>query len=145
MPFVAALREAGIRVSLFIDPDPAQIEAAHAAGADAVELHTGTYCLAFTDNRAAACREELHRLQRGAALAAEAGLEVHAGHGLDYDNVLPVAAIPQIVELNIGHFLVGEAVFIGLAESVRRMRAIMDEARAGLRQSGAQAEARGAR
>jgi pyridoxine 5-phosphate synthase len=144
-PFVAALREAGIRVSLFIDPDPAQIEAAHAAGADAVELHTGTYCLAFTDNRAAACREELHRLQRGAALAAEAGLEVHAGHGLDYDNVLPVAAIPQIVELNIGHFLVGEAVFIGLAESVRRMRAIMDEARAGLRQSGAQAVARGAR
>jgi pyridoxine 5-phosphate synthase len=125
-PFVAALGGAGIRVSLFIDPDPAQLDAAQALGAPVVELHTGAYCEAD----GAARERELQRLVRAAAHAERIGLECHAGHGLAYDTVGPVAAIPTIVELNIGHFLVGEAIFSGLDSAIRRMRALMLEARA---------------
>ena len=128
-PFVARLRDAGIQMALFIDPDPVQVEASRAVGADAVEFHTGTYCGAATAGDRPAQARELQRIAEAARLAAAMGIEVHAGHGLDYDNVLPVAAIPEIVELNIGHYLVGEAVFVGLGESVRRMKAIMENAR----------------
>ncbi|HVJ00258.1 MAG TPA: pyridoxine 5'-phosphate synthase [Sphingomonas sp.] len=124
-PLVAELAGANIRVSLFIEPDPAQIEAALRLGVPVVELHTGRYA----ELDGAAQSEELRRLSDAAALAAKNGIEVHAGHGLTYDNVTPIAAIPQIRELNIGHFLVGEAIFVGLADSVRRMRAAMDDAR----------------
>ncbi|RDE04533.1 pyridoxine 5'-phosphate synthase [Sphingomonas aracearum] len=124
-PIVVALREAGSRVSLFIEPDARQIDAALRLGAPVVELHTGRYAELDGGPRA----EELRRLADAAALAAKNGVEVHAGHGLTYDNVAPIAAIPQVVELNIGHFLIGEALFLGLAESVRRMRSAMDEAR----------------
>jgi pyridoxine 5-phosphate synthase len=130
-PYIARLRQAGIRVSLFIDPEPDQVEAAHQAGADIVELHTGTYCKAALDGAGADLASELNRLAAAARLADEAGLEVHAGHGLTFDSVGPVAAIAQIVELNIGHFLIGEAVFAGLRETVQRMKAIMLAARAG--------------
>jgi pyridoxine 5-phosphate synthase len=129
-PFVASLRKAGIHVSLFIDPDPEQIEASKVVESDAIELHTGTYCAAAPAGGQALLRE-LDRLENGARLASSLGIEVHAGHGLDLDNVGAVAAIPEIVELNIGHFLVGEAIFIGLGESVRRMRSVMDQARVG--------------
>jgi pyridoxine 5-phosphate synthase len=139
-PFIESLRGAGIHVALFIDPDREQISAAQEVGADAVELHTGTYCKAFSDGAWDAMRHELMRLQDSAYRGASLGLEVHAGHGLDYDNVGPVAAIPEIVELNIGHFLVGEALFIGLAESVRRMRVKMDRAREILRHSDTESE-----
>ncbi len=124
-PIVAALRDAGIRVSLFIEPDPAQIEAAIQLGAPVIELHTGRYAHLSGEAQAV----ELRRLSDAAALAAKNGIEAHAGHGLTFDNVVPVAAIPQLRELNIGHFLIGEALFIGLEESVRRMRALMDAAR----------------
>lgn len=124
-PVVAALRDAGIRVSLFIEPDPHQITAAMTLGAPVVELHTGRYANLDGAGRAA----ELRRLADAAALAAKNGIEVHAGHGLTFDTVIPVAAIPQIVELNIGHFLIGEAIFTGLATSVARMKALMAEAR----------------
>jgi pyridoxine 5-phosphate synthase len=124
-PIVAALREAGVRVSLFIEPDPRQIEAALQLGAPVVELHTGRY--AELDGAARA--GELRRLADAAALAAKNGIEVHAGHGLTYDNVAAIAAIPQLRELNIGHFLVGEAIFVGLDASVRRMRDAMESAR----------------
>jgi pyridoxine 5-phosphate synthase len=124
-PLVADLREAGIRVSLFIEPSSAQIDAALRLGAPVVELHTGRYCELAGEAQA----DELRRLSDAAALAAKNGIEVHAGHGLSYDNVAPIAAIPQIRELNIGHFLIGEAIFIGLGESVRRMRDAMDAAR----------------
>lgn len=134
-PFIAELRNGGIHVALFIDPEARQVEGSAKAGADAVELHTGTYGEATLAGDKAATRRELERLQEAAKLAARLGLEVHAGHGLNYDNVSAVAAIPEIVELNIGHFLVGEAVFVGLGESVRHMRSLMDEARAGVRQS----------
>jgi pyridoxine 5-phosphate synthase len=126
-PFVAALGEAGIRVSLFVDPEQQQVEAARAVGAPAVELHTGAYC----DASGARQAEELARLAEAARSAAALGLEVHAGHGLTFDTVGAVAAIPEIVELNIGHFLISEAIFIGLDAAVRRMRARMDEGRAG--------------
>lgn len=125
-PMVEQLRTRGCRVSLFVEPDFAQLEAAAAVGAQVVELHTGRYSLLDGD----ACDLELARLARGAAHAASLGLEVHAGHGLRFDNVGPVAALPEIAELNIGHFLIGEAVFIGLAEAVTEMRARMDLARA---------------
>ena len=121
---VAILSDAGIRVSLFIDPDPAQIAAAQAAGAPVVELHTGAYAEAGTRTDAA-----LARLRSGAALARDLGLECHAGHGLTEANVGPVAAIRDVRELNIGHALVGEAVFVGLDEAVRRMRAAMQRGR----------------
>ena len=124
-PMVKRLSEAGIRVSLFIEPTPAQVEAAIALGAPVVEFHTGRYA-----HRTGAARaDELRRIADMAALAAKNGIEPHAGHGLTYDNVAPVAAIPQIAELNIGHFLIGEAIFVGLEEAVRRMRAAMDAAR----------------
>jgi pyridoxine 5-phosphate synthase len=142
-PFVAKLRRAGIQVALFIDPEKQQIDAARAVEADAVELHTGTYCAAAADGDGPALHRELARLQEAARHAAAAGLEVHAGHGLDLENVGAVAAIPEIVELNIGHFLVGEALFVGLGESVRRMRAAMDRARLALRQSDTEASMSG--
>ncbi len=132
-PFVRRLSDAGVRVSLFIDPDPAQLDAAKALGAPVVELHTGAYC----EHPAGPARDaELARIVRAAAHAESIGLECHAGHGLSYETVGAVAAIPTIVELNIGHFLVGEAIFGGLDSAIRRMRALMDTARA---------EARGAR
>lgn len=124
--FVADLAEVGIRVSLFIDPDPAQLDAARAIGAPVVELHTGGYCNADGAAREAA----LDRIRQAAAHAEALGLECHAGHGLSFDTVAPVAAIPTIVELNIGHFLVGEAIFGGLDSAIKRMRAAMDRARA---------------
>jgi pyridoxine 5-phosphate synthase len=123
--FVESMGRANIRVSLFIEPDPAQIEAAIRLKAPVVELHTGRYAHLEGEARA----EELRRLADAAALAAKNGIEPHAGHGLTFDNVQPVAAIPQLRELNIGHFLIGEAIFTGLGESVARMRALMDEAR----------------
>ncbi|KAI1691312.1 pyridoxal phosphate biosynthesis protein pdxJ domain-containing protein [Ditylenchus destructor] len=124
-PMVTQLRNANIRVSLFIEPDPAQIEAAVRLGAPVVELHTGRYCELEGEAQTA----ELRRIADAAALAAKNGIEVHAGHGLTFDNVVPVAAIPQLAELNIGHFLIGEAIFDGLAPVVKRMRALMDAAR----------------
>jgi pyridoxine 5-phosphate synthase len=124
-PLVTRLREAGIRVSLFIEADVRQIDAAIRLGAPVVEFHTGKYAHAEGDERAA----ELRRISEAAALAARNGIEPHAGHGLTFDNVQPIAAIPQIAELNIGHYLIGEAIFIGLEESVRRMRTLMDAAR----------------
>jgi pyridoxine 5-phosphate synthase len=143
-PFIATLRQAGIQVSLFIDADFEQVEAARQVETDAVEFHTGTYCGAATSGDDAAARRELARLEAAARAAASLGLEVHAGHGLDTFNVGPVATIPEIVELNIGHFIVGEAIFVGLAESVRRMRAAMDEARAAALPGNARAGAGGA-
>jgi pyridoxine 5-phosphate synthase len=124
-PLVDKLGEAGCRVSLFIAPEPRQIEAALKLRAPVVELHTGHYCEIEGEARA----EELRRLTEMAALAARNGIEPHAGHGLTYDNVEPIAAIPQLAELNIGHFLIGEAIFLGLEESIARMRAHMDAAR----------------
>jgi pyridoxine 5-phosphate synthase len=125
-PMVARLRDAGIRVSLFIEADPRQLDAAVSLGAPVVELHTGRYC----ELEGAAQRAELARLQTAAALCGKLGLECHAGHGLSYTDVGPVAAIPEVRELNIGHFLVGEAIFVGLDKAIREMRRIMDEARA---------------
>jgi pyridoxine 5-phosphate synthase len=124
-PMVARLSDAGCRVSLFIAPEPRQIEAAIRLRAPVVELHTGHYCEVEGEERTA----ELVRLVDMAALAAKNGLEPHAGHGLTYDNVEPIAAIPQLAELNIGHFLIGEAIFLGLHESISRMRGAMDAAR----------------
>ncbi|HXZ01316.1 MAG TPA: pyridoxine 5'-phosphate synthase [Stellaceae bacterium] len=125
-PVVRRLGDAGIRVSLFIDPETAQLDMARRLGAPVVELHTGAYCEA----EGAARARELERLAAAAAHAESIGLECHAGHGLSYETVGPVAAIATIVELNIGHFLIGEAVFSGLDGAVRRMRALMNEARA---------------
>jgi pyridoxine 5-phosphate synthase len=124
-PLVAQLSAAGIRVSLFIEPDARQIDAAIRLGAPVVELHTGRYA----ELEDAACAEELRRLSDAAALAARNAIEVHAGHGLTYANVAPIAAIPQVRELNIGHFLIGEAMFVGLGEAVAQMRSAMDAAR----------------
>jgi pyridoxine 5-phosphate synthase len=128
-PFVAELGAAGIRVSLFIDPETAQLDAAKALGAPVVELHTGTYC----ETEGTARERELARIQDAAAHAAEIGLECHAGHGLGFETVGPIAEILSIVELNIGHFLIGEAIFGGLDGTVKRMRALMDRARADAR------------
>jgi len=124
-PVVARLTDAGIRVSLFIAPDERQLDAALRLGAPVVEFHTGEYAHAIGDKLAM----ELKRIADLAALAAKNGIEPHAGHGLTYDNVQPIAAIPQLAELNIGHYLVGEAVFVGLEAAVRRMRELMDDAR----------------
>jgi len=123
--YVDKLVGANIRVSLFIEPDERQVEAALRLGAPVVEFHSGRYAHADGEERTT----ELKRIADCAALATKNGIEPHAGHGLTFDNVIPVAAIPQIAELNIGHFLVGEAIFTGLDASVRRMRALMDEAR----------------
>ncbi len=128
-PTVAALRDAGSRVSLFIEADPAQIEMSHKLGAQVVELHTGAFCDAMRAGEEQRSAVILQRLKDGAALAQSLGLEVHAGHGIDYATVKPVAAIAQVMELNIGHFLIGEAIFVGLAEAMRRMRTLMNEAR----------------
>ncbi|PQO23152.1 pyridoxine 5'-phosphate synthase [Rhodobacteraceae bacterium WD3A24] len=130
--FIAPLTAAGCRVSLFIGHEPAQIEAAAEAGAAVVELHTGAYCDLHAEGRAQARDAELAALRAGAARAAALGLEVHAGHGLTFDSVGPVAAIPEVAELNIGHFLIGEAVFRGLAGAIDEMRARIESARAGL-------------
>ena len=127
--FVAPLRDAGCRVSMFIGHDPRQIEASARIGAAVVELHTGHYCDLHTEGRLAEADTELAALRRGAALAHSLGLEVHAGHGLTYDNVAPIAAIPEMMELNIGHFLIGEAIFVGLEPSILEMRRRMDLAR----------------
>ena len=124
-PIVTSLGEAGIRVSLFIEPDSAQVDAAIRLGAPVVEFHTGRYAHLSGAARA----EELRRISDAAALAAKNGIEPHAGHGLTYDNVGPIAAIPQVAELNIGHFLIGEAIFGGLAETITEMRRQMDLAR----------------
>ena len=125
LPFVARLGEANVRVSLFIEPDPRQIDAAIRLGAPVVEFHTGRYAHLDENERS----RELARIADAAALAVKNGIEPHAGHGLTFANVAPVAAIPQLAELNIGHFLIGEAIFTGLEESVGTMRALMDEAR----------------
>jgi pyridoxine 5-phosphate synthase len=124
-PLVARLADAGIRVSLFIEPDERQVDAAVRLGAPVVEFHTGRYAHLDGEERAV----ELKRIADAAALAAKNAIEPHAGHGLTYDNVQPIAAIPQLAELNIGHFLIGEAIFEGLDASVKRMRALMDAAR----------------
>jgi len=128
-PVIARLAAAGVRVSCFIDADLAQVAAAKSAGAAVVEFHTGAYCEAVRRRSPAAARL-LQQLEAAAAEAARLGLEVHAGHGIDYETVKPVAAIRQVVELNIGHFLIGEAIFIGLGPAIQRMRALMDESRA---------------
>ena len=125
-PYVSRLKDAGIRVSLFIAPDPVQLEAAVRVGAPVVELHTGAYCHA----EGAAREDELARVLEAAAVAQDLGLECHAGHGLSYESAGPIAQIPNVVELNIGHFLVGEAIYGGLDSAIKRMRAIMDRARA---------------
>ena len=128
-PFVARLNDSGIRVSLFIAADPAQIEMAAKLRAPVIEIHTGAWCDAVTDGHAAKAQSEWQRIIEGAALARSAGLEVHAGHGLDYATAERIASQPEIVELNIGYFLMGEALFVGLGETVRRMRAAMDRGR----------------
>ncbi|MCF6272124.1 MAG: pyridoxine 5'-phosphate synthase [Rhodobacteraceae bacterium] len=127
--FIAPLREAGCRVSIFIAAEQRQIEAAARIGAPVVELHTGAYCDAHAEGRLKDRDAELVKLRNMATLAQELGLEVHAGHGLTYDTVHPIAALPEVVELNIGHFLIGEAIFSGLDSAIRRMRVLMDEAR----------------
>ncbi len=130
-PFVTALRDAGIRVSLFIEADARAIEASARLGADIVELHTGTYCERALENDRNGLIRETARLAEAARLAHAAGLEVHAGHGLTFNTVAAIARMPEVVELNIGHFLVGEAIFGGLGPAIRRMRQLMDDARAG--------------
>jgi pyridoxine 5-phosphate synthase len=127
--YIAPLREAGIRVSLFIAADPAQIEAAARIGAPVIELHTGAYCDFHAEGDLAARDAELARLIDGAKRAADLGLEVHMGHGLAYDTVAPIAALPEVAELNIGHFLIGEAVFVGLPQAIAKMREMMEAAR----------------
>jgi pyridoxine 5-phosphate synthase len=132
-PLVSRLRDADIRVSLFIEPDPRQIEAAIRLGAPVIEFHTGRYAHLCTTGDTDAQVAELQRIADACALAAKNGIEPHAGHGLTFENVQPIAAIPQIAELNIGHYLIGEAIFIGLEESVRKMRTLMDLARPSIR------------
>jgi pyridoxine 5-phosphate synthase len=129
-PLIASLKAASIRVSLFITPEPRQIEAAAALGAPVIEIHTGSWCeavLAGERNKAAA---EFDRIRAGAIEAPRRGLEIHAGHGLDYDTAEAIAGLPEIVELNIGHFLIGEAIMVGIEAAVRQMRAVMDRGRA---------------
>ena len=116
-------------MSLFIGADPAQVEASHRAGAAVVELHTGAFCDAVRDGEEDAAARVLETLKAAARQAADLGLEVHAGHGIDYGTVTPVAAIPEVMELNIGHFLIGEAIFVGLGPAIARMRGLMDAAR----------------
>lgn len=129
--FADALKDAGSRVSLFVEPDPVQLEAAVRLGAPVVELHTGAYCDAYLENpEGERTKAHLERIRAAAALAEDLGLECHAGHGLTFDTVGDVAVIPTIAELNIGHFLVGEAIFGGLDSAIRRMRALMNKARA---------------
>jgi pyridoxine 5-phosphate synthase len=129
-PAVARLKEAGIRVSLFIDAEPRQIEAAAALRAPVIEIHTGAWCNALANGDQVRFAAEWDRIRSGAVMARQAGLEVHAGHGLNYQTAEAVAALTEIVELNIGHFLIGEAIFDGLRVVVRKMRAAMDRGRA---------------
>lgn len=126
-PFVDKIRHAGIRVSLFINAEEEQILASHDLGADIVELHTGAYCHATGDER----KKELQKIIKGAQLVGETGIECHAGHGLTFDTVQPIAAIKNMVELNIGHFLIGEAVFMGLADAIKHMKELMEQAHNG--------------
>ncbi len=128
-PVTAQLNDAGIRVSLFIEPDAKQIEAAIRLGAPVVEFHTGRYAHLLQGGDEAGAQRELSRIADAAGLAAKNGIEPHAGHGLTFDNVQPIAAIPQITELNIGHYLIGEAIFIGLEQAIAKMRKLMDDAR----------------
>ena len=130
VPYVDQLARGGIRVSLFIEPSIEAIDAAVSIKAPVVELHTGAWCHAVEVGDAARAERDFARVKKAAAYGAERGLEIHAGHGLDYDTARQAAALPQIVELNIGHFLIGEAVFVGLAEAIRQMRKAMDEGRA---------------
>jgi pyridoxine 5-phosphate synthase len=128
-PFIARLNDAGVRVSLFIAAEPRQIEMAAKLRAPVIEIHTGGWCDAVVESDAAKAEAEWHRIVAGAALARSAGLEVHAGHGLDYATAEKIAGISEIVELNIGYYMVGEALFVGLAETVRTMRTAMDRGR----------------
>lgn len=128
-PYIARLNDAGIRVSLFIAADPAQIEMAARLRAPVIEIHTGAWCDAVVDGHIAKAEAEWQRIVAGVKLAKEAGLEVHAGHGLDYATAETIAALPEIMELNIGYYMIGEALFVGLAETVRSMRAAMDRGR----------------
>src|SRR6266436_6527859 len=128
-PFIARLNDAGIRVSLFIAPEPRQIEMAAQLRAPVIEIHTGAWCDAVTDGQTTKAAAEWQRIVAGAALACSAGLEVHAGHGLDYVTAEKIASIPEIIELNIGYYMIGEALFVGLGETVRTMRAAMDRGR----------------
>lgn len=128
--FIAPLRDAGCRVSIFIAADQRQIEAAHRIGAQVIELHTGAYCDFHAEGKFAERDAELARLRDMASFADSLGLEVHAGHGLTYDTVQPIAALPEVMELNIGHYIIGEAIFRGLDPAIREMRRLMDEVRA---------------
>ena len=128
--FIAPLRDAGCRVSIFIAPDRRQIEAAHRIGAQVIELHTGAYCDFHAEGNISARDSELQKLTEMSSLARSLGLEVHAGHGLTYDTVSPIAQLPEVIELNIGHFIIGEAIFRGLTPAIAEMRRLMDEARA---------------
>jgi pyridoxine 5-phosphate synthase len=128
MPIVARLGEAGIRVSLFVEPDPRQLDAALALGAPVVELHTGAYCEAVRGDSPTR-KAELRRIAAAARHGSDLGLEVHAGHGISFDKVQPIARIAELIELNVGHYLIGEAIFFGLSESISTMRRLMVEAR----------------
>ena len=130
LPRIATLREAGIRVSLFIAAEPRQIEAAAAVGAPVIEIHTGAWCDALAEDRMEAAEAEWLRIVEGAKIARQAGLEVHAGHGLNFETAEAIAVLPEVVELNIGHFLIGEAIYSGLANVVMEMRAVMNHGRA---------------
>ena len=135
-PFISRLGDAGIRVSLFISADPRQIEAAAKLRAPVIEIHTGGWCDAVVDGHSAKAAAEWQRIVEGARLARSAGLEVHAGHGLDYQTAETIAALPEIMELNIGYYMIGEAIFVGIGETVRMMRAAMDRGRGTLLHSG---------
>jgi pyridoxine 5-phosphate synthase len=130
VPVIARFKDAGVRVSLFIGADPAQIEAAARSGAPVIEIHVGAWCEAVAAGEHERAEREWQRIVAGARLAKSGGLEVHAGHGLDYETAEKIASLPEIVELNIGHFMIGEAVFVGLAQTVKDMRAAMDRGRA---------------
>lgn len=132
-PFIARLNDAGIRVSLFIAADPAQIEMAAKLKSPVIEIHTGAWCESVMEKRTSQVDAEWQKIIAGAKLAKSAGLEVHAGHGLDYVTAETIAALPEIVELNIGHFMMGEAMFVGLSQTIRDMRAAMDRGRKTLR------------
>lgn len=144
VPYVSELVDAGIRVSVFIAPERRQIEAAARVRAPVIEIHVGPWCEALAEGHEQEAEAEWRRICDSARIAHDLGLEVHAGHGLNYATAETIAGLPQIVELNIGHYLVGEAVFVGLSESVSRMRAVMDGAREALRHSATQAKVGGA-
>jgi pyridoxine 5-phosphate synthase len=132
VPVISRFKDAGVRVSLFIGADPAQIEAAARSGAPVIEIHVGAWCEAVAAGEAARADAEWQRIVKGASLAKSAGLEVHAGHGLDYETAEQISALAELAELNIGHFMIGEAVFVGLAQTIKDMRAAMDRGRASI-------------